>query len=106
MERMATFLCATPKINERTVNNKRSPFDPNGANMKLMPSSRQMVKMLFNSSGKSTELLMPKSNEIKEPAKDEWKTPDRKPVQLFNGGFTFTKSTNNNHNYIDEDGDV
>lgn len=93
MERMATFLCPSPKIriNGTTMDNRnRSPFNPNGANMKLMPSS-------------SNKLLMPKPNKINGPAKNEWKTPDRKHVQLLNSGFTFVIEDNH---HIDEDGDV
>lgn len=106
MERMATFLCPSPKIqiNGIAVNDKsKSPFNPNGANMKMMLSSSQMVKSPINASGVSKKLLMPKSNQMKKPTKNDWKTPDRKPVQLINGGFTFVIEDSH---YIDEDGDV
>lgn len=106
MERMATFLCPSPmiQINGIAVNKKnRSPFNPNGENMKLMPLSSQMVKSPFNPSGESKNLMMPKSNQMKQPAQNEWKTPDRKPIQLLNGGFTFVIEDNQ---YIDEDGDM
>lgn len=107
MERMATFFCPSPKIqiSKIAVNEKnRSPFNSIGANMKLMPSSSQMVKSPFNPSAESKELLMPKSNPMKEPAKNEWKTPNRKTVKLLNGGFTFLIDDDNH--YIDDDGDV
>lgn len=106
MERMATFLCPSPKIqlNVIAVNDKiRSPFNPNGSNMKLMPSSSQMVKSPINPSGVRKKLLMPMSNQMKKPTENDWKTPNRKPVQLINGGFTFVIEDNH---YINQDGDV